>query len=80
MELTVTAYPLNLSVDWTSDYTLALSGGYVVDGRPKSEYVGLSDDIAFVLDQPEGEIVGLIAQNVAPRRWPKSRGQDRPQA
>jgi hypothetical protein len=54
-----TPTPLHLSVNVTDDWIEAIEFGAVVDGRPPSQLVEISDDIRYVLRSARGPVAGF---------------------
>lgn len=64
MDRDFTDKPLQITVDRHSDYLLAIEFGEICDGKADSEYGALSDDVAWVLREPGGEVIGFIAKGL----------------
>ncbi len=58
-DLRPTPIPLHLSVNVTDDWLEAIEFGSVVDGRPSSQLVELSEDVRYVLRTARGPITGF---------------------
>ena len=43
---------------------LAIEFGEICDGKDPSEYVAITEDVAWVLRKPEGELIGFIAHGL----------------
>jgi len=58
-DLRPTQVPLHLSVNVTDDWLEAIEFGSVVDGRPSSQLVEVSEDIRYVLRSARGPVAGF---------------------
>ncbi len=61
----VTDRPLQVSVDRQADDIQAIAQGYVLDGKPEDEYIALSDTVAYLLSEPEGEVIGFLIEEIS---------------
>lgn len=61
--LRATSLPLHLSVNVTDDWVEAVEYGAVVDGRPASQRIELSDDARLVLRTARGPVGGFTVHN-----------------
>ncbi len=59
MKRSHTDKPLHLTLDRIGDFLLAIEFGEICDGRPDSEYLPMTDDVAWVLREAGGEVIGL---------------------
>ncbi|MDQ3759083.1 MAG: hypothetical protein M3331_03965, partial [Actinomycetota bacterium] len=70
----ITTTPLTLTIDRVNDYLLAVECGYVVDGKPESEYAGVDDSFAYVLREAGGEVIGFVVNDVSEYEFMESDG------
>ncbi len=64
MHGSVTDKPLQLTVDRDADYLLAIEFGEICDGKPESEYLAITEDVAWVFARPEGELIGFVVDDL----------------
>jgi hypothetical protein len=60
-----TPTPLHVSVNMTDDWLEAIEFGAVVDGRPASQLIELTDDVRFVLRSARGPIAGFTVHKLS---------------
>ncbi len=65
MRGSVTAKPLQLTVDREADYLLAIEFGEICDGKPESEYLVITEDVAWgSFREAEGELIGFVVDDL----------------
>jgi tetratricopeptide (TPR) repeat protein len=60
-----TQTPLKLTVDRTNDVLLAIAHGHVVDGKQEDEYIRLTEQVALLLADPEGDLIGFVVDGIS---------------
>jgi tetratricopeptide (TPR) repeat protein len=45
------------------DWLIAIEFGQVIDGKGEAEYVTVHDNFRYVLDQPDGYLIGFVVDN-----------------
>lgn len=63
MDIRVTDTPLQLTVDRPMDWLIAIEFGQVIDGKGEAEYVTVHDNFRYVLDQPDGYLIGFVVDS-----------------
>lgn len=58
--LEVTDLPLVLTVDWIMSTLHAIEPGQVIDDKPEDEFLAVVAEFAYVLDEPDGRVIGFI--------------------
>lgn len=61
----LTQTPLALTIDLEMDHTFAIEFGKVIDGKTEDEYMYLDEHFAYVLDEPFGDMVGFVVDDLS---------------
>lgn len=63
VDIAVTGKPLQLTVDRPMDWLIAIEFGQVIDGKCDAQYVTVDDNFRYVLDEPDGYLIGFVIDN-----------------